>query len=294
VSAIQRYEEALLSLGRGDEVGVAEMLKQEAVANAELVEKEIPETPSGEPGSTEEQVQALLAIHDEANERFIALGFAVIEHGSERLLSILTRSLAHVIIRTAPTGSSAAVRPAIAAVVGGRLLWALGTYALGCDRLEALVALGRITVRVPHNVNESMSVFGQSEFRYPQALGGNAGRSYEHYLSWLRERRLVQDRLPMFAAVLEEVFAETDLLLALCMIGYLNRRTYSGGVARGTIHRLAHRFSDSAQRPALAALFESRDSELNNRVDECYRQHLEYDRNRLWRDDLPETFFSSS
>jgi hypothetical protein len=104
-------------------------------------------------------------------------------------------------------------------------------------------------------------------FRYPQALGGNPGRSYEHYLSWLRERRLVQDRLPTFAAVLEEVFAETDLLLALCMIGYLNRRTYSGGVARGTIHRLARRFSDSAQRAALAALFESPDDELNNRVD---------------------------
>jgi hypothetical protein len=53
----------------------------------------------------------------------------------------------------------------------------------------------------------------------------------------------------MFAAVLEEVFAETDLLLALCMIGYLNRRTYSGGVARGTIHRLARGFSDTRNAP---------------------------------------------
>lgn len=75
---------------------------------------------------------------------------------------------------------------------------------------------------------ESVPVFGCRAFRYPSALGSKASRSYEHHLSWLQERRLVQERFPLFAATLDEVFAETDLLLALRMIAYLDHRTYSG------------------------------------------------------------------
>lgn len=290
MSAIALYEEAMERLGRGDQVGVAEMLKHEAVVNAELIEQQITESSSSEPSSDAEQLQAFLAAHDEANERFLALGFAVIEYVGGRLASILTRSVAYVIERTAQERTGREQRPGAAAVVvGGRLIWALSSYAFACDRVEVIASLARITIQPPDELREVTAVFARRAFRYPPALGGNAGNSYEHYLNWLRETSLVKDRLPMFATNLGQVFAETDLLLALRMISHVNHRTYSGGVSTETIRRLGRRFGDQRQRPALAALFESADEELNERVNASW-ELVEFERDRFWREDFPEPF----
>jgi hypothetical protein len=290
VSAIALYDEALERLGRGDQVGVAEMLKRESVVNAGLIEQQITESSSSEPSSSTEQLQAFLVAHDEANERLLALGFALIEYGDRRLLSILRRSVAHVIECTARERSGPQQhRGAAAVVVGGRLIWALSTYSVACDRVEVIATLARITIQPPDEVREVIGVFARRAFRYPQALGGNAGNSYEHYLNWLRETSIVKNRLPMFAASLGQVFAETDLLLALRMIAHVNHRTYSGGVSTETIRRLRRRFGDLRQRPALAELFESADKELNERGN-AYWELVEFERERFWREDFPEPF----
>jgi hypothetical protein len=290
LSAIALYDEALEHLSRDDNVGLAEMLKREAVVNAEIIEQAIAQSPSGEPTSNEEQVQALLATHDEANERLLALAFAAIEYGEGSLFSILMRSLAHVIERTAQERAGPERQRAVAAVVvGGRLIWAASSYAAACDKLEVIATLARITIQPPDEVRAVTPIFARRAFRYPQALDSNADNSYKHYLNWLRERSLVKDRLPMFSASLEQVFAEIDLLLALRMIGYLNHRTYSGGVSTETIRRLQRRFEDQGQRAALATLFESSEEGLNERIN-TYWELLEFPRDRFLREDFPGSF----
>lgn len=290
MSAVALYEQALERLGRGDHVGLAEMLKREAVINAEIIEQTIGQSPSGEPSSIEVQVQAFLAAHDEANERFLALAFAAIEYGDGPLSSILMRSVAHVIERTAQERAGPErQRAAAAVVVGGRLIWAVNSYAAACEKLEMIATLARITIQPPDELREVTPIFARRAFRYPQALDGNAGNSYKHYYNWLRERSLVKDRLPLFAASLDQAFAETDLLLALRMVGHINHRTYSGGVSTETIRRLQRRFGDQRQRPALAALFECSEEGLNERINSCW-ELVEFERDRFWREDLPGTF----
>jgi hypothetical protein len=281
VTAVALYDEALERLGRGDEVGVAEMLKTEALANAELLQREITAEPEDEAASAEEQVQAFLAAHDEANERLLASAFPAIEYGSERLLSSLGRPVAHLLRPTAQVRSGSGLRPGTAVVVTGRLLWAMATHALFCDRTDVVAALDNVTIRPPDEEREGVPAFGRTEFRYPNALSGKASKSYEHYGSWLGARSLVSGRLVLLAARLDEVFAETDLLLALRLIS-VQGRAYSGGAELPTVRRLADRFRDIRQRPGLAALFRVGDDRLDELVESCYRQGLEYDRNRFW------------
>jgi hypothetical protein len=262
------------------------MVKIEALANAELLEGQITAEPEGETRNAEEQVQAFLAAHDEANERLLASAFPGIEYGSERLLSSFARSVAHVLRPSAQVRSG--LRPGAAAVVAARVLWAMATYALFCARTEAVAVLDSITIRPPDEDREGVPAFGRTEFRYPNALSGNAGNSYEHYRSWLGARPLASERLALFATQLNDIFAETDLLLALRLIS-VQRRAYSGGADPPTIRRLADRFRDVRQRPGLAALFRVEDEKLDPLVESCYRQGLEYDRNRFWGG-LPQTF----
>ncbi len=289
MSAIALYDEALDRLGRGDEVGVAEALKTEAAHNTELLEQQLTAEPESDAGTAEEQVQAFLTAHDEANERLLAAAFPAIEYGSERLLSAVGRAAAHFVRPSAQMRGGSMPRPGAATVVAGRVLWAMATYALFCDRTEAVAALDSITVRPPDEDQDGVPAFGRTEFRYPHALSGNAGNSYEHYRSWLTERALVAERLPLLATGLNDFFAEADLLLALRMISVVHRRTYSGGAEAPTIRRLADRFRDPRQRPGLTALFRVGDAALDELVELGYRQNLEYDRNRFWSG-LPASF----
>ncbi|MEX2210614.1 MAG: hypothetical protein WD689_02465 [Gaiellaceae bacterium] len=57
---------------------------------------------------------------------------------------------------------------------------------------------------------------------------------------------------------------------------------YSGGAEPHTVQRLTDRFRDPRQRPGLAALFRTEADELDELVEPCYRQHLEYDHHRFW------------
>jgi len=56
-------------------------------------------------------------------------------------------------------------------------------------------------------------------------------------------------------------------------------------MATKTISTLATKFSA----PGLAALFRIGEDQLDASVDSCYREHLEYDRNRFWGG-LPTSF----
>jgi hypothetical protein len=282
VSAIALYDEALERLGRGDEVGVAEALKTEAANNTELLEQQLTVEPESDAGTAEEQVQAFLSAHDEANERLLAAAFPAIEYGSERLLSTVGRAAAHLVRPTVQVRGGSTLRPAAATVVAGRVLWAMATYALFCERTEAVAAIDSFTIRPPDEDTEGVPMFARRAFRYPDALSRNAGNSYEHYRTWLAERPLVAERLPLFVTGLDDLFAEADMLLALRMISVVHSRTYSGGVEAPTVRRLADRFRDPRQRPGLAALFRTGDDQLDVVVESCYRQHLDDDQNRFW------------
>ena len=282
MTAIALYDEALEKLGRGDEVAVAEMLKAEAAANAALLEGHITTDAEAQAGNDDEEVQAFFAAHDEANERLLAAAFAAIEYGSERALSTIARPTAHFIRPSTQMRGVSMARQSAAVVVAARVLWAMATYALFCDRTQAVAVLDGITIRPPDEDREGVPVFGRTEFRYPNALGGNAANSYEHYRTWLGERLLAGERLPLFAAGFDEVFAETDLLLALRLISIRRHRTYSGGAEPPTVRRLADRFRDVRQRPGLSALFRVSNEQLDELVESCYRRDLEYDRNRFW------------
>jgi hypothetical protein len=281
VSANALYSEALGRLGRGDEVGVAETLKAEAAANVELLEEQLAAEPEPEPGTAEEQVQAFLSAHEEVNERLLAVAFPAIEYGSERLVTAVRLAAAHLVRPTAQVRSGSVLRPAAGVVVAGRVLWAMATYALYCTRIEAIAALDSITIRPPNEERHGIPLYCREEFRYPHAFNGDAGKSYEHYRTWLSERPLVTESVFLLSAGLDETFAETDLLLALRMLSTVRYGTYSGGAEPPTVRRLADRFRDPRQRPGLAALFRVGDDQLDELVEACY-QNLEFDRNRFW------------
>jgi hypothetical protein len=73
------------------------------------------------------------------------------------------------------------------------------------------------------------------------------------------------------------------------MISVVQHRTYSRAAEAPVVRRLSDRFRDPRQRPGLTALFRIDDAGLDELVELCYRQHLEYDRNRFW-DGLPTSF----
>ena len=172
------------------------------------------------------------------------------------------------------------------AVVVGRLLWSMATYALACGRTDVIARLGSITA-TPSGGTRSVSVFAYRTFRYPDALGGSAAASFELYSSWLERLPFIQERNQLFVAECRDVFCETDLLLALRMIAEAKRKTYSEGAEADTVRRLASRFRDAAERPGLRTLFSVEEAELDQLVEACYQECLEYDREKAW-EGLPE------
>lgn len=286
---VEIYDEAVAFLGSRNDVAVAEMLKREAHRNASVLQQQI-EAPEGKAAPIDDQVGTFLAAHDDSNDRLLALSFAAIEYGSDGLLGMLKRAVGSIVALTTDMRAASALRPLASVVVSGRLLWAMATYALFVERIDAIARLDSIIIRPLDEDKKGVPVFGRRELRYPRALHGDAGNSYEYYSTWLQGRTWINDRLPAFGESLPATFPEADLLLALRMISIVDRATYSRGAEPPRVRRLADRFRDPAQRPALAVMFAVQESELDRAVEAAYEQ-IEYDRDADW-DGIPPKFFA--
>lgn len=264
--------QVLAELGRGDEVAVAERLKNVALAFVSAIE----ERPA-DGQLTDEGVAAVLEATSVAGEDFLAIALPIVEYGRHAALDALPRALRHIALATSAARTDMSA-PRVAAVPAlGRLVWALAAYALHCDWPAALVATARARVRVPFTDDDVQPVVALTELRYPQALGGNAGNSFNNYHEWLQGLALLE-RFPFFAADLEEAFLEGDLLLAM-LCGRFRNRVYTGARTRDAVRRLAARVDDAAQREALEQLFPG-EGDLQARLERAYAA-TEGDRNRF-------------
>lgn len=264
--------ETLADLGRGDEVAVAERLK----AAADELRSLLDDLPGDDGQLTTERVAEILAATDAAGEAFLAVGFPVVEYADSAALAALPRALRHVVGVTAAARTDQTARRLAAVPAVGRLVWALSSFTLHCDRLDALVALARARVAVPFS-NDVQPVVALETLRHPNAFGQNAGHAFRDYATWLAARPLVE-RYPLLRAELDFRLLEADLLLAM-QTGRFRSRVYSLGRERDTVRRLAARVDDGAQRQALAQLFPG-EGELEVRLEQAYAA-TEGDRNRF-------------
>jgi hypothetical protein len=268
MTASDKNAEILGSLGRGDAVAAVEAAKDAAYALAQAIEAQ----------ADEQSPEQVFNRADEPAEELLAVLFPLIEHGSERATEVLPRALVHVAHRTSAALQETTAHRVGGTVVLGRLVWATVSYAIHCGRLDAIAEASRATVRVPFTDGAVAAVIALQTLRYPDALGGNAGNSYDNYRDWLLARPLINDRYLLFAGEAEEAIAEADLLLAL-LLAQQRGRVYSRGHDRHTVPRLARRLRDKKHRQALAALFDTIDADLETTLENAYSR-LETDHRR--------------
>jgi len=285
MSAVPVYDEALERLGRGDRVAALEELKRRAVSLAQRLEQQLG-AEQEDAATDEERRDAFLEAASEPAEELIAAAIPLIEYGGADDHAAVAQALQHVVDRVAAAEGAPQISQISAVVVLGRIVWSLATYTLSCRRLDALVALASVgTLPRYYDERPVLPVIDDRSYRYPAALGGNAGHSYRNYQEWLATRELVRERLAYLAVALELTFGEADLLLALRMHGQNRGRTYSGGMRNNIVRRLALRFRDRRQRQYLAEFFGVHDAALDELVDGAYVA-LEHDRD-LMAPDLP-------
>jgi len=100
----------------------------------------------------------------------------------------------------------------------------------------------------------------------------------------------LHENYPLFAAEVEEVFREADVLLAL-LLGQRRNGIYSMGRDSDTVHRLARRLQDNKHRPDLAVIFGVPEDTLDETLERAYAS-LASDQNRWERP--PPTLFGES
>jgi hypothetical protein len=268
MSASDTNAEILGSLGRGDAVAAVEAAKDAAYALAQAIEAQ----------ADEQSAEQVFNRADEPAEELLAVLYPLIEHGSERATEALPRVLLHVAQRTSAALQETSAHRVGGTIVLGRLVWATVAYAIHCGRFDAIAEASRATVRVPFTDDVVTPVIALQTLRYPDALGGNAGNSYENYRDWLHARPLITSRYPLFAGEAEEAIAEADLLLAL-LLAQQRGRVYSRGHDRNTVPRLARRLRDGKHQQALAALFHTTEAHLETTLESAYSR-LETDQRR--------------
>lgn len=277
MTATDRNKETLEALSRGDQIAVVEAVKQVAQAITEAIDAQVEET------SPERVWDALSAL----SEELLAVLFPVIEYGDERALEVIPRALLHVGTQTSAALQETGTHRVGGSVALGRITWAVVAYAIHCGRFDAIADASRATVQVPFSNNETAPLIALTSLRYPDALGGNAGQSFETYRDWLRALPVVTERYPLFSAEFEDVFGEADLLLAL-LLTQQRGRVYSLGRTRRTVPRLARRFRDRKNRGDVSTLFAVPEDDLDQALERAYAT-LETDQNR-W-ESPPATLF---
>lgn len=252
MSAVDLQAKILDRLGAGDDVFAAEASKEKAVAVASALgaEEAEPKAPTAD-----ERVAALLAPVDEPAEELLAVVLPVVEYGGPRALDAIPRALLHIARQTSLGGRESGWRSAAGALVVGRLGWALTAYALHCGRLDGLCAAWRAIPPPRYEDETPTPVLADPSLRHADAFDRDAGKAYDDYRSWLAGRELVGARYPLFAAELDDVFAEADFLLALRAEAAHRYGVYSHGFTRATVARFRGRLGDGAFRAGLASLF---------------------------------------
>jgi len=221
----------------------------------------------------------------EPAEELIAAALPLIEYGDAGEHAAIAQALQHVVDRgiTHERGGRIARMSSVVAVAW--FVWAIATYALTARRIDTVVALASVGTLTRDDEQPMLPIVDDRSYRYPEALGGNAGYSYRSYCEWLGARQVVAERLLYLAPALEETFGEADLLLALRMQARSRGHTYSGGMRTSIVRRLALRFRDPRQRRHLIDLFGVEDGQLDEYVDGAYVK-LEHERD-LMALDLP-------
>ena len=200
MSASDKNAEILGSLGRGDAVAAVEAAKDAAYALAQAIEAQ----------ADEQSPEQVFNRADEPAEELLAVLYPLIEHGSERATEVLPRALVHVAHHTSAALPETTAHRVGGTVVLGRLVWATVAYAIHCGRFDAVAEASRATVPVPFTDGAVAAVIALQTLRYPDALGGNAGNSYNNYRDSLLARPLINNRYPLFAGEAEEAIAEAD------------------------------------------------------------------------------------
>jgi hypothetical protein len=254
-------------------------LKRLAVAFAQALTMPVDATSEAET-SAEQQGNAVLEAVTGPGEEMLAAALPLVEYGDAVDHAAIAQALQHVVDSATTEDRSRGVAQASAVVAVARVMWALATYGLAVRRIDVLTALAGVGTLTHDDEQPTLAIVDDRRYRYPDALGGNAGHSYRDYYDWLAARGLVGERLPYLASTLDATFGEADVLLALRMQTRFPGRTYSGGMRNVIIRRLALRFRDIAQRKHLGQFLGVDDAALDEHVDGAYVQ-LEHDRNYM-------------
>ncbi len=282
MSAVELNVEVLERLGNGDAIFAAEAAKRTALAIGEAINAS-----SGEEGTPDERLERLLERSGSSAEELLGALFPLIEYGDGRSLGVIPRCLLHIAEQTTAADRDNQRNQVGGVVVVGRIVWAATAYALHCGRLDAVAASSRALVRVPSNDNQTVPLIALMSLRYPEALGGHAGRSFDDYREWISSLDLVLERYPLFAAELDTAFAEADMVLAL-RAALKRGRVYSRGLDAETVRRFALRARDAQHRGSLAEAFATTVDELEQVLEQAYGR-VETDPNQ-W-DGPPTTLF---
>lgn len=266
MSALELHADVLTRLGGGDEVYVAEELKDRAAALTAVVASE--NEVSGD--TSEERLKSLLVKTDAPAEELLAVLFPIVEYGSAASIAVIPRALVHVARSTSLARLQSGFRAAVGTLVIGRVVWAMTAHALQCNRLDAVAAAWR-AVSEPRSGDEpAPPLLADPSIRHPDAYDRDARRGYESHRSWLAERELIRSRYPLLADELDDAFAEADFLLALRAEAVHSYGVYSHGFTRSTVARFRARLRDAEGRRGLSAVFSVALDELDATLSSAY------------------------
>jgi hypothetical protein len=257
--------ELLDRLGKGDDVFAAETLKERAAALAEALAG----VEESAEGTLEERARILLEQVDQQGFEFLAVLLPLVEYGRSQALDVLPRALRHVARRTSLSEVQSSLPLIAATLVIGRLVWAMTAYSLHCGRLDALTSAWRATVSSRYEDRLPAPLLADTGLRHPDVFGQDADKGYQDYREWLRTSDLI-GCYPLFAAELDEIFAEADFLIALRTACASRWNVYSHGFSGATVIRLRGRLADGREREQLARFFSVGDGELDEMLAEGY------------------------
>lgn len=269
MSTAETYRETLEILARGEEIKVVEALKERA--SALLVSFEAAMIALGEdPNSRELQViQKHIATQDLSAEELLAVAFPVVEYGSARAVRALSKLLSLLTERVLGRSDRINEQP-LPDVVIGELWFALATYAIARDNVEAIIALGGAPITRRHGAAKAGSFGTDSDLRYQPAFGGNASMTLQHYREWLAERAFLREVQLFEPAAEPGPFFECDFFFAL-YAAVRERALFSNGISTDTAWRAAARFR-SPDSERLLAFFGLSPEGFEERLEAAYQE----------------------
>jgi hypothetical protein len=268
VSAADVNADVLEHLRRGDEVFVAEKLKECSETLATTLDKM---RGLGFGSNPAYGMDEILEPADDQAEEFLAIVFPALEYGSSYVIDLLPRALVHIARPTPladrPKGS------AFATLAVGRLAWAIAAFCVHTRRFDGLAALWSATRPPREGDFEAPSLLADPLLRVSDVFGTQGGPAFEDYRRWLEERPLIE-RYPLFAAELDDVFAEADFLLALRVAAARPKNVSSVGFTAKSVASFRGRLADPKQAAGVAQLFAATQGALKETLEAAYARLL--------------------